>query len=139
MRALHVLIIATFVLVSCSVGPGYEPPAYEVPDAWNTAAAAELDQDGSPLETWWLGFDDPTLTDLIDRALAENLTLQAAASRVYEARARLGIATGRYYPDAIVDASYSRSLPSDNGPQGALAPPGGFEVGDLYTVGVGFA
>ena len=107
-----------------------------MPDAWKTAAAEEIEAPGSPLETWWTTLNDPKLLELIHEARLENLALQTAAARVEEARARLGIATGQYYPDLIVDGSYSRIDPSENS---TLIPlPGASDTFDLYNLGVGF-
>ena len=43
-------------------------------------------------------FNDPRLTRLIQLAYQQNLTLRTAGVRVLEARARLGIAIGEFYP-----------------------------------------
>jgi len=129
------LLALILALVGCTVGPDYEVPEPTTPDAWHTAVAAELEMPDSPLETWWLRLDDPKLDQLIARARESSLDLQAAAFRVQEARALLGIATGRYAPDVDINATYNRSEPSDNG----LFPPaaGGPETTDLYNVGFG--
>ncbi len=131
-------LLALALLASCTVGPDYETPEFEqeVPDAWKSAAAEEVEREGSPLETWWTTLNDPKLVELIHEARLENLSLQTAAARVEEARARLGIATGRYYPDAVLDAAYSRQDLSEN--SSLFVPPGGFEPFDLYNIGVGF-
>ena len=133
--------LAGVVLVAalgCTVGPDYEAPPLEqeIPDAWKSAAAEEIGEAGSPLETWWTTLNDPKLVELVHEARLENLSLQTAAARVEEARARLGIATGRYYPDAVLDAAYSRQDLSEN--SSFVVPPGGFEPFDLYNIGVGF-
>jgi NodT family efflux transporter outer membrane factor (OMF) lipoprotein len=120
------------------VGPDYEKPEFEqeVPDAWKSAVAEEINQAGSPLETWWTALNDPQLVELIHEARLENLSLQTAAARVQEARARLGIATGQYYPDVALDGSYARQDLSEN--SSLFVPPGGFQPFDLYNLGVGF-
>jgi NodT family efflux transporter outer membrane factor (OMF) lipoprotein len=133
------LFVPLIVLVGCTVGPDYETPALEqqVPDAWKSAAAEEVEGEGSPLATWWTTLNDPKLVELIDEARWSNLSLQTAAARVQEARARLGIATGRYYPDVIVDASYARNELSEN--SSLFVPPGGgFDPFSIYNLGVGF-
>jgi outer membrane protein TolC len=40
-----------------------------------------------PLDRWWTGFDDPMLVTVVQRALNENLDLDAALARVRQARA----------------------------------------------------
>ena len=132
------LSIALLDLAGCTVGPDYEPPEFEqeVPDAWKNEAAEEIDGPSSPLETWWTTLNDPKLIELIHEARLNNLGVQIAAERVVEARAQLGIATGRYYPDVAVDGSYSRQSVSENSLQ--IAPPGGIDDFDLWNLGVGF-
>jgi len=46
----------------------------------------------------WTAFEDETLNELIATAVIENLPLQIAGIRIFEARAQLGIAVGRQYP-----------------------------------------
>ncbi len=124
--------------LGCTVGPDYEAPPLEqeIPDAWKSSAAEEIEATGSPLETWWTTLNDPKLVELIQEARNQNLSLQIAAERVQEARARLGIATGQYYPDIVLDGTYSRTDPSDNSTQIPL--PGVTDPFDLYNIGVGF-
>jgi len=136
---LPILAMSLVSLFGCTVGLDYEAPKLEqqVPDAWKTAVEEEINEAGSPLETWWTTLNDPKLFALIQEARTENLSVQTAAARVREARARLGIATGQYYPDVVLDAAYSRSEPSENGSPGGL-PSEFFEASDFYNIGVGF-
>ena len=135
---LSILVVSLVLLFGCTVGPDYEVPELEqqVPDAWKSAVAEEINEVGSPLETWWTVLNDPKLVELIHEARTENLSLQTAAARVQEARARLGIATGQYYPDVALDGSYARQDLSEN--SSLFVPPGGFQPFDLYNLGVGF-
>ena len=132
------VIVSLVALVGCTVGPDYEPPPLEqeVPDAWKSAAAEEIEAVGSPLETWWTTLNDPKLVELIHEARLTNLSVLTAAARVREARAQLGIATGQYYPDVILDGTYTRQQPSENSAQIPL--PGVTDEFDLYDLGVGF-
>ena len=136
---LFVVAMSLVSLFGCTVGPDYQVPnlAYPLPDAWESAVEEEINEADSPLETWWTTLNDPMLVALIQEARTENLSVQTAAARVYEARARLGIATGQYYPDVDLDASYSRSEPSENGLLSGL-PPEAFEGSDFYNIGMGF-
>jgi NodT family efflux transporter outer membrane factor (OMF) lipoprotein len=138
-KKLFAVAMSLVALLGCTVGPDYQVPnlAYPLPDAWESAVEVEINEADSPLETWWTTLNDPMLVALIQEARTENLSVQTAAARVYEARARLGIATGQYYPDVDLDASYSRSEPSENGRLSGL-PPEAFEASDFYNVGVGF-
>ena len=65
---------------------------------------------------WWSVFSDPVLDKLVQSAYMENLTLRIAGVRVLEARAVLGIAVGRQYPQqqvGVADYSYN-NLSSHN-------------------------
>ena len=89
------------IVVSCTqVGPDYEQPALEVPDEWSAPTRAGLRTQPSELVAWWQSFDDPVLTDLVERAYRRNYSLEAAGLRVLEARAQLAIAVGSAYPQS---------------------------------------
>jgi len=91
-RLLSTLIAAGVVatLAACAAGPDYHAPAADMPASYPHAAALaarEATQPAPSLDTWWLGFDDPALTRVIQRALEQNLDLAAAIARVDQARA----------------------------------------------------
>jgi hypothetical protein len=67
LRGLGLLLLSCLTLVACTVGPDYETPELEqeVPDAWKSAAAEEVEGDGSPLATWWTTLNDPKLVELM--------------------------------------------------------------------------
>ena len=54
---------------------------------------------GVVLDEWWREFGDPVLDALVERALAENRDIAAAAARVVEARALAGRADAAGLPD----------------------------------------
>jgi NodT family efflux transporter outer membrane factor (OMF) lipoprotein len=116
------------------VGPDYTPPDLAVPDAWHAAAVEGLAAGEASLQTWWTGLGDPVLEELIGRAEAANLDLRLATTRIREARARLGVASGQKLPDLDTSGSASRSDQSDNSPLGVLVP-GGFDPVELYDIG----
>jgi NodT family efflux transporter outer membrane factor (OMF) lipoprotein len=61
------------------------------------------------LAAWWTTLNDPTLNDLIERALAENKTVKQALGRVVEARARRGVTTADFFPTVGASAGASRT------------------------------
>jgi NodT family efflux transporter outer membrane factor (OMF) lipoprotein len=133
------LLLLCIALTACTVGPDYETPEPITPDAWKTAAIEELEQPDSPLETWWLLFDDPNLTGLIDWAIASNRNLRTAVARVEESRALLGVAGGGYRPDVVLDATYSRSQVSESTLPPAIVPPEGIDPQDFFGAGIGMS
>jgi len=91
-----ITLAASTTLAAC-IGPRPVPPAASAvvaPPAWRTALGA-----GQPVRgDWWGAFGDPVLTDLVTRALANNVDLAAAASRIEEARAALRLARAQQTP-----------------------------------------
>lgn len=90
---------AMLMLSSCAmVGPDYVKPDTAVDPAWSEAKSAEVVTESEEHRQWWKSFADPVLDALIEKAYAQNLSLQIAGLRVYEARAVLGLAAGSLYP-----------------------------------------
>lgn len=129
--------LATALLAGCAaVGPDYEPPVVETPDAWTEVIATEADPAHTPgLQTWWDIFNDPVLSDLISRARQSNLDLQIAVSRVAEARSKLGIARSAELPGVNLGGGISETKQSDDGELAQIAPPNGFDAQELYQAG----
>lgn len=90
-------LFCALALSSCaSVGPDYSVPKDTLPTNWQntqTNPAERID-----LSLWWKNFNDPYLDTLIDTALAENLNLQSAQSKLRQARAQQGVTAAQSYP-----------------------------------------
>jgi NodT family efflux transporter outer membrane factor (OMF) lipoprotein len=121
---------AVAALGGCTVGPAYQRPQVATPSAYAEAAVQTPSASDASLARWWDRFNDPTLASLIDHALANNLDLQAAASRVREARLQEVSTRAGEYPNvnAIANAA---SVQSNRG-GGSLIP------SDLNLFAVGF-
>ncbi len=93
------IISALLINNGCSlVGPDYVEPEAAVQKDWVSSNDPKLKQRNAQLATWWKVFNDPVLDKLITEARSQNLSLQAAGVRIFEARAQLGIAVGTEYP-----------------------------------------
>ncbi|HEY5863630.1 MAG TPA: TolC family protein, partial [Casimicrobiaceae bacterium] len=92
------------VLAGCAATP-IAPPQLDLP-----AASADPVK-AAALTRWWTAFGDPTLDKLVDEALANNLDLRAAITRIDFARAQVLLASADLYPnvDLAVGASRTRS------------------------------
>ena len=101
----------------CSaVGPNYVQPKFPLTGEWNTKPGAGLKSAATDLRelgAWWETLNDPALTGLIQRAIAGNLDLKKAKSRVREARARVGVAKADFYPKLDASAAYTKSRTTD--------------------------
>lgn len=111
-------LLASLLLAGCMVGPDFEQPQTSVSQAWQQrnkgqfAEAVEMvrSEQINPV-TWWQSFGDPTLTALLGMAASQNLDLQSAAVRIYQARAQLGISDATLLPtiSAMGQSSSSNS------------------------------
>ncbi len=62
-----------------------------------------------PEMAWWTVFNDPTLTQLEEQALAQNFTARAALARVDQARARLQVVDSYRSPEVTLNPSAYRT------------------------------
>lgn len=103
--------IAVAAAAGCAVGPNYQRP--------DTPVAAQFANAGEPgfvasdaIERYWIGFDDPLLSSLIDDALVHNKDLSIAAANLQAARAAKRLAGFDQYPTATFEGGYSYNLDS---------------------------
>jgi NodT family efflux transporter outer membrane factor (OMF) lipoprotein len=94
-------------LAGCAVGPKFVRPATSVEPAWNAPENAHVTTQAPADSAWWTAFNDATLDSLVGSAFRQNLSLQVAGLRILEARAQLGIAVGKQYPQ--VQAAIARA------------------------------
>jgi multidrug efflux system outer membrane protein len=138
-RALSIGVTAALALMvgGCStIGPNFvapkavETPAYRHADA---APAAPSDTARLPA-TWWTVFNDATLNSLEERALRDNSGAKAAAQRLLQAQAQLGVLRAGQAPNVSVNAGVSNSRTSAETSQ-ALALGGRSIEGNNFSVG----
>jgi NodT family efflux transporter outer membrane factor (OMF) lipoprotein len=116
--AVSVLGVA-LALNGCSVGPKFHPPdvTAEVGGSWTANGQPGLSSTLAPDTTWWRSFNDPALDSLVEIAYRQNLPLQIAGLRILEARAQLGLAAGRKWPQVQLAFGNATAVGlSDNAP-----------------------
>ncbi len=82
-------LIGAPLIAGCTVGPNFTPPTPPQVTDWHeksARAATAVSERTNPDPRWWNSFNDPVLTDLMQKAIAGNLDLQQAVLRVAEAR-----------------------------------------------------
>jgi NodT family efflux transporter outer membrane factor (OMF) lipoprotein len=110
------------ILTACAVGPNYHKPKDELAPFHNSpAAAASASAGQASVDEWWTGFDDPMLTDVVQRALRQNLDLAASIARVQQARAAASGAGAALLPSADLNASATFERQSIRGAFGSVA------------------
>lgn len=93
------LLTVPFSVAGClKVGPDFTKPAAPVSSDWLESNDERVKTDPANYKAWWETFSDPAMNQIIGRAYADNPSLKVAAVRVLEARAQLGIAVGKLYP-----------------------------------------
>ena len=121
---LPLFLAAALLAAGCSVGPNYQVPQPDLPASWaganthtNPATAASSTPTPQPAATtnWWAAFRNPALDSLISRAVATNLDLKLAESRIRQARAQREGGTAGFWPSADASGEYRRSRPSGAG------------------------
>lgn len=137
-----VLVVTAMGLAGCMVGPDYTKPALPANEhymAQQALAQRHVAQAAPALDTWWQGFDDPELTRIIGRVVAQNLDLAAAMARVDQARAAAREAGAALLPQGSLDAQVARQYQSVDGPLGEIGShlPGYRRNQTLQTVGAG--
>jgi NodT family efflux transporter outer membrane factor (OMF) lipoprotein len=106
--------LCSALLAGCVVGPNFTAPDPKTPAAWHDAAAvpavgATITTEADPDPAWWLTFNDPVLSSLIERATRGNLDVQIAVLRIAEARANERAAGAAGLPKLSGDLNYARA------------------------------
>ncbi|MES2530916.1 MAG: efflux transporter outer membrane subunit [Pseudomonadota bacterium] len=89
LRAAWLPLFAALVLAGCA-STAVVPPMTGAPTQFKEAAAAKANAVQAPVQSagdWWRAFNDPVLDGLVERAAAQNTSIQQAAARLAEARA----------------------------------------------------
>jgi len=111
------------LLAACAVGPnfktpdaprtgGYAPPG-EIPAQLGTPASLDTQAqhfvDGLDIQgQWWTLFQSPALNALIERALTNSPTLEAATAALRQANETLAAQRGSYFPSVSAAAGVQR-------------------------------
>jgi NodT family efflux transporter outer membrane factor (OMF) lipoprotein len=119
LRAVLSSALLSLLLAACAVGPNYTKPREDLKPFHNATPVGA--QPGVPLDHWWVGFNDPMLVTIIQRALDQNLDLAAALARVRQARAVAFGAGAQLLPTLDLDGSATAERQSLNGEIGSVA------------------
>lgn len=129
-----VLAVAISALIGgcTTLGPDFKAPSEPAQAAFRHTDGASSDSAHLPA-TWWTVFNDATLDSLETRALRDNPGVQAAAQRLLQAQAQLGVVRAGQLPSVSVGAGVSNARTSAETSQG-LALGGRSIEGNNYSV-----
>ena len=105
-------LLMAALLAACA--PLSAPPSnasLTLPAAWSEAVApSNQAQPVTALARWWLRFDDPLLSALIDDALSANPTVRSAVAALAQSRAMAAVQSAGLGPNVRASASVQRSV-----------------------------
>ncbi|HSI21919.1 MAG TPA: efflux transporter outer membrane subunit [Methylophilaceae bacterium] len=111
-KKIAAILLFAALLPACSfLQTNHEKPVPELPDQWKTTGEGKQASDAG--ERWWMLFDDPVLDKLVDEALQHNHDIEAAAARILEAEAALGVTEADRYPIVTAGGNGSRTGSSE--------------------------
>src|SRR5271165_2155538 len=122
LRAMALGILTAYSATGCVVGPHYVAPDPTLLPLHNVPSvqARETRSLAPPLDQWWTGFRDPVLTRIVQTALAQNLDVAAAFTRVEQARAAARQASAKLLPSGELNAQAAPFYQSLESPIGKI-------------------
>ena len=128
MRAVTALLCSTLLLQGCVVGPKYNRPTMQAPDAYKEVTPEDLKkmdgwkvaqpQDSALHGKWWETFGDTQLNALEEQVNISNQNVAAAFASFTAARALVREARAQYFPTLTAGASVSRQRTVATGTNG---------------------
>ena len=106
MKEAVAVFVAALLVSGCSLAPEYHRPEQQLPSSWGCEAQAGQEMLS---RQWWKRFQDETLNEFVDMALARNRDLEQSLARVEAARASLGLARSGLFPQFSAQGSGERS------------------------------
>lgn len=106
------VLLMVWALVGCSVHsvPDQIAPPVEIPKKFSISGEAPQ------VDRWWETFDDPDLNALMNKVLAENLSLQATYYRIVQAEAAMRQVASDLWPQLVAELGVERARTIFNSP-----------------------
>ncbi len=101
------------LLSGCMVGPNYQRPGVDTPEAWRFQ---EKEVKEVVNTQWWGQFNDPVLNELITISLQENKDVKIAAAVIEEFMGRYGVVRAPLFPQIGAGALAGRDRATEEGP-----------------------
>jgi NodT family efflux transporter outer membrane factor (OMF) lipoprotein len=118
-RLLSLSLSAVLIFGGCTVGPKYQRPATQAPQAYKELTPADFSKtdgwkvaqpnDGTLHGKWWEVFNDPQLNALEEQVNISNQNIKSAAASYFAARALVREARAQYYPTVSVGPQITTS------------------------------
>lgn len=104
------ITLCILLTAGCVTRSEFPEPEIQVPESWQTTDQ----QSSTAIDHWWTKFNDPQLSQLIEKVLTTNSDLALATLTLKQARLQADLAGRELYPDLAgsVSADDSRYLDS---------------------------
>ena len=99
-------LLACALLTGCAIGPDYERPAMDLPNAYTEPSAGDAP---TVRADWWKLYGDPVLDSLVAAALERNADVRLAVARIEEADANLRVVNAAFLPEIDLGANANRT------------------------------
>jgi multidrug efflux system outer membrane protein len=132
------LAVAALLSACGTVGKDFVAPQGIDTPAFRHAGAEPSDQAARLPAAWWTVFGDKELDQLEQRALRDSPSVRAAAQRLVQAQAQLGVTRASQLPTVGVSAGVANSRTSAESPMGATFGHQSIK-GNEFTVGANFS
>lgn len=106
-------LAVSVIVAGCSLAPEFMRPetvVEEVKQFRHGPQAVEDAQRGAAMTAWWERINDPLLMTYVSRLKQHNLSLKEAGERVLQARARLDVQQGDWFPQLSANNQANRSF-----------------------------
>ena len=126
------ILMLVLNLAGCAFwGPDYEKPNDQAAAGWHSKDDLSLmGAEKLPEMAWWEKFQDPLLSQLVDKALAQNNNIQSAIGTVYKAKAILLQIEMRWAPQLDAGIGFMSPGGPPSPTTGASIPtPGSYTMG----------
>jgi NodT family efflux transporter outer membrane factor (OMF) lipoprotein len=118
-RVYAVLLSVSLILGGCTVGPKYQKPVAQAPQAYKELTPADFSKtdgwkvaqpkDAALHGKWWELFNDPQLNALEEQVNISNQNIKSATASYFAARALVKQARAQYYPTVSVGPAITSS------------------------------
>jgi outer membrane protein, multidrug efflux system len=107
---LKFVLLFSFTLSGCAVGPNYNRPVVQTPAVYRDVSESPQAQAQAASFAdlpWWQIFQDAQLQELIRTALKQNYDMQLATERINEARAQVAVTRSNLFPQIGGSGSFT--------------------------------
>jgi outer membrane protein, multidrug efflux system len=104
------VLLVCFLVSSCSFSPKYARDTSLIEGKKEYENALQNKISVGNLARWWEGLDDPLILSMVDKLLAQNLSLKVASERVIQARLAASISNSAHIPSLVLNNGASRSF-----------------------------